>query len=123
MDKVKTFKIKQRFKGVEELYSYLLKHADFIGQSVGIQVQKPLHQKTFCIIGKEKITERQILFYASKQNFPESLGELIVFASAFDIDIVVFFLPNISNNYLMPLNWLQKICTADYEIIVMQAGF
>lgn len=123
MAEIKTFKIEQKFKGAEELYRYLLKHVDFIGQVTGMQVQEPLKQRTFCIVGREKITERQILFYASKQNFPESLGELIVFASAYDIDIVVFFLPNIGNNYLMPLNWLQKICTADYEFIAIQAEF
>ena len=123
MTEVKTFKIEQRFNGTEDLYNYLFKNFKFIGESIGIQIQKPLKDKPFCIIGKEKFTERKILFYASKQDFPESLGELIVFAGAFDVDIIVFFLPKTNKNYLMPLNWLQKICAKDFEIIVGQAEF
>lgn len=120
---VKTFKVKRKFKGVKDLYGYLLKDSDVVEHVIGMQIQEPLNQKTFCIVGQEKVTERQVLFYASRQNFPESLGELIIFASAYDVDVVVFFLQKVDNNYLMPLKWLQKICTADYEFIAVQAEF
>ena len=123
MDYVKTTKLNQKFNGTEDLYRYLLKNVDKIEQIIGINIQKPLKLKNFCIVGHEKITERTILFYASNQDFPESLGELIVFAGAYNADIVVFFLQNTSENYLIPLNWLQKICTEDNEFIVVQAKF
>ncbi len=35
------FKIEQKFDGTEDLYRYLLKNIDFIGKSIGIQIQKP----------------------------------------------------------------------------------
>lgn len=120
---VKTFKIEQKFSGTEALYKYLLKNVEFIGESIGIQIQIPLKDRPFCITGKEKITERNILFFASKSNFVESLGELIAIASAFDVDIVVFFMPKISKIYLEPLNWLQKICNDDTEFIVGEVHF
>lgn len=41
MTKVKTFKIEQKFNGTEDLYRYLLKNVEFIGKSIGIQIQKP----------------------------------------------------------------------------------
>ena len=87
MTEVKTFKIEQKFTGTEDLYNYLLKNVEFVGESIGIKIQKPLKDRPFCITGKEKITERNILFFASKSEFPENLGELIVL-------IVVFFLKN-----------------------------
>jgi len=123
MTEVKTFKIEQKFSGTEDLYRYLLKNVEFIGKSIGIQIQKPLKDIPFCITGKEKITERNILFFASKNDFPESLGELIVLAGAFDVDIIVFFLSKTSKTYLESLNWLQKICNADTEIIVGEVVF
>jgi hypothetical protein len=123
MTEVKTFKIEQEFSGTEDLYRYLIKNVEFVGESIGIQIQKPLEDRPFCIIGKEKITERNILFFASKSEFPESLGELIVLAGAFDVDIIVFFLPKTSKTYLESLNWLQKICNADTEIIVGEVIF
>lgn len=101
----------------------MIKNVEFIGQSIGIQIQKPLKDRPFCITGKEKITERNILFFASKSEFPESLGELIVLASAFDIDIIVFFLSKTSKTHLESLNWLQKICNDDTEIIVSETIF
>ncbi len=123
MTEVKTFKIKQEFSGMEDLYRYLLKNVEFIGQSIGIQIQKPLKDRPFCITGKEKITERNILFFASKSEFTESLGELITLAGTFDVDIIVFFMPKTSRVYLEPINWLQKICNEDTEIIVGEVNF
>jgi hypothetical protein len=118
MTEVKTFNIEQKFKGTDDLYNYLLKNVSFIGESIGIKIQKPLKDRPFCITGKEKITERNILFFATKNEFPESLGELIILAGAFDVDIIVFFLPETSVTHLEPLNWLQKICNKDTQFIV-----
>ena len=123
MTEVNTFKIEQKFSGTEDLYRYLLKHVEFVGQSIGIQIQKPLKDRPFCITGKEKITERNILFFASKSEFPENLGELIVLAGTFDIDIVVFFMTKTSKTYLESLNWLQKICNEDTQFIVGEVEF
>lgn len=123
MIEVKTFKIEQKFKGTEDLYRYLLKNIKFVGESIGIQIQKPLKDRPFCITGKEKITERNILFFASKSEFPENLGELIVLAGAFDVDIIVYFLPKVNVTQLESLNWLQKICNDDTQFIVGEVGF
>jgi hypothetical protein len=123
MTEVKTFKIEQKFSGTEDLYKYLLKNVEFIEKSIGIKIQKPIKAKPFCIVGREKITERNILFFASKSEFPESLGELIILASAFDVDIIVFFVDNASEFHLGILNWLQKICNDDTQFIVGKVQF
>lgn len=123
MTEVKTFKIEQTFNGTEDLYRYLLKNVKFIGQSIGIQIQKPLKDIPFCLTGKEKITERNILFFASKDEYPEALGELIILAGTFDVDIVVFLMPQINITRLESLNWLQKVCNADTEFVVGEVNF
>ncbi len=123
MANLKTFKLEQKFNGTGDLYKYLLKNVDFIGQATGVKIQKPLKDRPFCITGREKITERHILFFASKQDFPESLSELIVFAGAFDVDIVVFLMQKVNNTNLEPLKWLQKICNDDTQFIVGEIDF
>ena len=123
MTEVKAFKIDQKFAGVGDLYECLAKNIHFIENETGIKFQKSLKLRPFCITGFEEITERKILLFGSKQDFPESLGELIVFASAYDVDIVIFLLQKCNKNYLMPMNWLQKICERDYEFIVGQVDF
>lgn len=123
MTEVKTFNIEQKFNGTEDLYKYIIKNVEFIGESIGIKIQKPLKDIPFCITGKEKITERNILFFASKSEFTESLGELIVLAGTFDVDIIVFFMTKASETYLESLNWLQKICNEDTQFIVGEADF
>ncbi len=117
------FKIEEKFNSTEDLYKYLLKNIDFIGKSIGVQIQEPLKDNPFCITGKEKITERNILFFASKSEFPESLGELIALASAFDVDIIVYLLPKVNVTRLESLNWLQKICNEDTQFIVGEVDF
>lgn len=118
------FKIEEKFSGTEDLYKYLLKNIDFIGKSIGVQIQKPLKDNPFCITGKEKITERNILFFASKSEFPESLGELIALAGAFEIDIIVYFVQKeCGKTHMETLNWLQKICNDDTQFIVSEADF
>lgn len=123
MTEVKTFKIEQKFNGVEELYEYLLNNIQIIEKSTNLEIQEDLTARPFCITAFEEITQRQIVIFASERNFPESLGELIVFAGAYDADIVIFLLQKTSKNYLMPLNWLKKICAEDFEIFVGQVEF
>lgn len=123
MTKIKIFKIEQKFSATEDLYRYLLKNVEFIGQSIGIKIQKPLKDTPFCLTGKEKITERNILFFASKSESPENLGELIVLAGAFDVDIIVSFMHKANKTYLESLNWLQKICNEDTQFIVGEVIF
>lgn len=118
------FKIDQKFSGTDDLYKYLLKNVTFIGESIGIQIQKPLKDNPFCITGKEKITERNILFFASKSEFPESLGELIALAGAFEIDIIVYFVQKgCGKTQKETLSWLQKICNEDTQFIFSEANF
>lgn len=123
MTEVKMFKIEQKFSGTDELYKYLIKNINFIGESIGIKIQKPLKDIPFCITGKEKITERNILFFASKNEYPEALGELIILAGTFDVDIIVFFMSEVNATRFESLNWLQKICNADTEFIVGEVSF
>jgi hypothetical protein len=123
MTKIKTFKFEQKFEGTEDLYRYLLKNVEFIGESIGIEIQKPLKAKPFCIIGREKITERNILFFASKSGFTESIGELIVLASAFEVDIIIFFVGIASKFQMGILDWFQKICNEDTQFIVGEVSF
>lgn len=123
MTEVKTFRIEQKFNGVEELYEYLLNNIQVIEKSTNLEIQENLTVRPFCITALEEITQRQIVIFASERDFPESLGELIVFAGAYDADIVIFLLQKTSKNYLMPLNWLKKICAEDFEIFVGQVQF
>lgn len=123
MSEVKVLKLEQRFNGTKDLYNYLVKNVNFIGESMGIQIQKPLKDLHFCIIGQEKITEKKILFYASKTDVVESFGELIILASQSDAYIIVIFLPKISISWLDTINWLQKISVEDYEFIICEADF
>lgn len=123
MAAVKIFKIEQKFSGTEDLYSYLSKNVEFIVKLIGIQIQKPLKGRQFCIIGREKITERNILFFASKSEYPDNLGELIVLAGAFEADIIIFFMKEINKNYIGGINWLQNVCNEDTQFIVGEVLF
>lgn len=123
MTEIRKFKIDQRFSGIEELYNYLFKNIAFIEEATGIKIQKPLKARPFCIIGQEKITERNIIFFASKSEFPDNLGELIVLADVFEADIVVFFMSDLNKNYLVGINWIQSICNDDTQFIVLEVSF
>lgn len=123
MQEVKTFKLEQKFNGAEDLYNYLIKNVKFIGKSIGIQIQKPLKNQPFCITGREKITERNILFFASKSQFPDNIGELIVLAGVFEVEIIVLFMNEINKNYIGGINWLQSICNEDTQFIVGEVSF
>lgn len=123
MTEVKMFKIEQKFNGTKDLYNFLLKNIDFIGQSTDIQIQKALKDLSFCIIGKEKITEKNILFYASKGKFIENVGEIILLASQFEIYTVVIFSAKFEISSLDSITWLQEISTEDYDFIICQVDF
>lgn len=123
MTEVKIIKLEQKFKGTEDLYRYLLKNVDAIEQATGMQIQKPLKERPICVTGKEKITERNIVFFASKSEYHESLGELLICAGAFDADVIVFFTPKTGKAHLEPLNWLHKICNDDTDFIVCEVSY
>lgn len=123
MTEVKTFKIEQKFKEVEDLYKWIQQNVDSIEKLTDLQIQAPIRNRILCLTAKEKITERQILFYASREAFHQSLGELIISAGTFDVDIVVFFIPKLTKTHIEPLNWLQKICAADYQFIIGEVEF
>lgn len=117
------FKIEEKFNGTEELYNYLLENVKFIGKSIGVQIQEPLKARVHCLISQEAITERNILLFATKSEFIESLGELIVLASVFEADIIIFFINNAHKNYLGCLNWLQSISNDDIQFTICEADF
>lgn len=123
MTEVKVFKIEQTFNGTEDLYKWLRENVDSIEELTDLKIQSPLRNRLICLTAKEKITERQILFYASRAEFHEAIGEMIISAGTFDADIVVFFIPKLTGTHLEPLNWLHKICAADYQFIVIQSEF
>lgn len=123
MTEIKVLKLEPKFNGTKDLYNYLVKNAGFIDKCIGIQIQKPLKDLHFCIIGQEKITEKKILFYASKADVIDSFGELIILASQSDSYIIVIFLPKISISWLDSINWLQKISVEDYEFIICETNF
>jgi hypothetical protein len=64
-----------------------------------------------------------MLFFASKSEFPESLGELILLAGAFKADVLFFFVPKITPAKLEPLNWLHKNFNDDTQIILVETLF
>lgn len=123
MTEVKRIKLERKFEGTKDLYDYLIKNVNFIGEAIGIQLQKPLKDLHFCIIGREKITEKKILFYASKTDVVESFGELIILASQSDAYIIVIFLPKASISWIDTINWMQKISEKDYEFIICETDF
>lgn len=123
MTEVKTFKIEQKFNGIEDLYKWIQKNAGPIEKLTDLQIQIPVRNRILCLTAKEKITERQILFYVSKGEFPQGIGELIISAGTFDVDIVVFLIPKLTKTNIEPLNWLHKICAADYQFIIGEVEF
>ncbi len=123
MTEVKRLKIEQKLDGVKGLYNYLVKNIGAAREATGIQIQKPLKDVHFCVIGQEEITEKKILFYATKADVIDSFGELIILASQSDSYIIVIFLPKVSISWLDTINWMQKISEKDYEFIICEADF
>lgn len=123
MTEIQTFKMEEKFKNIDELYDYLMKNVDFTGEHCGIRIEKPLKERPFCITGVELVTERKILFYATKETLPENIGELIVLAGAFQSDIVVFLVSRINVTLLEPMNWLHNICNEDVKFILGEVDY
>lgn len=121
---LKTFKFEQKFKSIDELYRFLIENIDFIENKIGIRIgEDGLSERPFCITGKENITERQIMFYASENTLPENIGEMILLADAFKADIVVFIVEKINPTILSPMNWLVGITNEDTLFILAEAKF
>lgn len=119
---LKMFKFEQGFESIDELYRFLIENIDFVENKIGIRIsEEGLKERPFCITGKENITERQILFYASENTLPENIGELIVLAGAFKADIVVFMVGKINPTILEPITWLFEKLNQDTEIILTEA--
>lgn len=119
---LKTFKFEQEFKSIDELYQFLIKNIDFIEEKVGIRIgEEGLLERPFCITGKENITERQVMFYASENGLPENIGEMILLADAFKADIVVFIIEKINPTILSPMKWLASIANEDTQFILAEA--
>lgn len=118
MKELKTFVIEQPFESINELYKYLIKNVKSIEELSGIQIQKPIKVKPFCIVGREIITERNILFFASNSDFPENMGELIFLASTFAASVVVFFGTKSAKFHIDTIKWLHNICNDDTQFII-----
>lgn len=123
MTEIKTFRLEGKFNSVQELYTHLQKNINTLENLTGIKIQKPLKERLYCLTAKEKITERQILIFASEETAPENIGELIILAGAFKADILIFFVKKISPAILEPFNWLHQTCHQDTQIILGEAIF
>jgi len=119
---LKTFEFEQEFVNIDELYQFLIENIDFIENKIGIRIgEEGLSERPFCITGKENITERQILFYASENTLPENIGEMILLADAFKTDIIVFIVEKINSTILSPMKWLASVLNEDTELILAEA--
>ncbi len=121
MTGLKTFKFEQEFDSIDELYRFLIENIGFIENKIGVRIgEEGLSERPFCITGKEKITERQILFYASENTMPENLGEMIILSGAFKADIIIFIVDKINPTILEPINWFARVLNADTELILAE---
>jgi hypothetical protein len=123
MADIKIFKIKQKFNGVQELYDYVMKNYKKISELSEIDMQKPRQKNPYFLSSYEMITERKVLIFASKSEFIESLGELILLAGAFNPEILIFFAEDLSLNHFDAFNWLHNICSNEITIIAAEAKF
>ena len=121
-NELKTFKFEREFKSIDELYRFLIENINFIEDKIGIRIgEEGLSERPFCITGKENITERQILFYASEDGFPDNIGEMIILAGAFKADIIVFIVDKINPTILEPMNWFVGVLNEDTKLILTEA--
>lgn len=119
---LKTFKFEQEFESIDDLYRFLIENIDFIKEKIGIRIgEEGLRERPFCITGKENITERQILFYASENTLPENIGEMILLADAFKADMIVFIVEKINPIILSPMKWLSYVLNEDTDLILVEA--
>lgn len=94
MTEIKTFKLEQTFKDIDDLYEFLLKDVEFVGKYCAIRIEKPLKERPFCITGVEEITKRQVLFYCTKETMPENIGELVYLQQLLSRNCSVFSFKN-----------------------------
>lgn len=121
MTELKTIKFEHEFENIDDLYQFLIKNTDFIENKIGVRIgEEGLFERPFCITGKENVTERQILFYASENTLPENIGELIVLAGAFKVDILIFIVDKINPTILEPITWLKNAFHQDMELILAE---
>jgi len=121
---LKTVEFEQQFESIDKLYQFLIENIDFIEDKVGIKIgEEGLSERPFCITGKENITERQILFYASENTLPENIGEMILLADAFKVDVIVFIIEKINPTIISPMKWLAGIANEDIQFILAEAKF
>jgi len=119
---LKTFGFEQEFGSIDELYHFLIENIDFIEDKIGLRIgEEGLKERPFCITGKESITERQVLFYASENTLPENIGEMILLADAFKADVIVFIVEKINPTILSPMKWFAGILNDDTELILAEA--
>lgn len=90
---------------------------------MGIKIENLSKDNPFCIVGKEKNTERNILLFASKSKFPECLGELIDLSESLNFDTIVFFVPKTNENHIQTLKWFENICNSDIQLIIKDVYF
>ena len=66
MTEIKTFRIQQKFVGVDDLYKYLLKNVGLLEEVTDLKIQKPLKDRPFCITAKaSKDLKASIRFFTS----------------------------------------------------------
>jgi len=123
MTEIKTFKLEQTFKDIDDLYEFLMQDVEFIGEYCGLRIEYPLKERPFCITGTEKETGKKIIFYSTKETLPENIGELILLAAAFKAEIVVFLVSKINVTLLELMNWLHNICNDNIKIILGEVNF
>jgi len=121
---LKTFRFEQEFGSIDKLYEFLITNTNYIEDKIGIKIsEESLEFRPFCMTGKENITERQILFYASENTLPENIGEMILLADAFKANIIVFIIEKINLAILSPMKWLAGISNEDTQFILAEAIF
>jgi hypothetical protein len=76
-------------------------------------------------LAKEKGSGRTILFHKVQCNIfePKVIGDLLILASAYDAEIIVFFVENISIGFEQVFNWLQKISKENICFLVIKLPF
>lgn len=73
-------------------------------------------------LAKEKGSGRNILFYISKEKtfIPKEIGDLLILASAYDVDIVVYFGLEIHTACTQAFKWLQKISKENVSFLLIK---
>ena len=67
MTEIKTFKLEQTFKDIDDLYEFLMQDVEFIGEYCGLRIEYPLKERPFCITGTEKKQVKRLFFIQLKK--------------------------------------------------------